>query len=52
MVATAKLTQCIARVIWMLAMHAMSSSVAAKRVAVKGNRQLYDNSSWDLVDAI
>jgi hypothetical protein len=28
-----------------------SRGVAAKRAAVKGNRSLYDNSSWDLVDA-
>lgn len=26
-------------------------SAAAKRVSVKGKKQLYDNSSWDLVDA-
>jgi hypothetical protein len=25
--------------------------VAAKRTAVKGNKQLYNNASWDLVDA-
>ncbi|MEO5647995.1 MAG: vWA domain-containing protein [Chitinophagaceae bacterium] len=31
--------------------YAMSRSVAAKRVAVKGQKQLYKNSSWDLVDA-
>ena len=30
---------------------AMSTSVGAKRVAVQGNRSLYDNSGWDLVDA-
>ena len=30
----------------------LSSSVAAKRVTVKGNKQLYTNSSWDLVDAM
>lgn len=29
----------------------MNRSVAAKRVAVKGNKQVYKNSSWDLVDA-
>jgi hypothetical protein len=29
----------------------ISTSVAAQRTAVKGNRNLYDNSSWDLVDA-
>lgn len=29
----------------------ISGSVAAKRASVKGNRSLYDNSSWDLVDA-
>ena len=29
----------------------MNKSVAAKRVAVKGNSQVYGNSSWDLVDA-
>jgi hypothetical protein len=29
----------------------LSSSASAKRVAVKGNRQVYNNSSWDLVDA-
>ena len=28
-----------------------SASVNAKRIAVKGNKQLYNNSSWDLVDA-
>jgi hypothetical protein len=28
-----------------------SSAVSAKRIAVKGNRQVYNNSSWDLVDA-
>jgi len=30
----------------------MNRSVAAKRVAVKGNNKLYKNSSWDLVDAM
>ncbi len=30
----------------------MSKEVAAKRTAVKGNKQLYNNASWDLVDAI
>ncbi len=30
---------------------AMSPSVAAKRATVKGDRNLYDNSGWDLVDA-
>lgn len=29
----------------------MSKSVAAKRVAVKGNKQVYANTSWDLLDA-
>ena len=29
----------------------INTSIAAKRVAVKGNRSLYDNSGWDLVDA-
>jgi hypothetical protein len=29
----------------------VSKSTEAKRIAVKGNKQLYDNSSWDLVDA-
>lgn len=29
----------------------INSSIAAKRAAVKGNRSLYDNSGWDLVDA-
>ena len=30
---------------------AISRSVGAKRAEVKGNRGLYDNSGWDLVDA-
>lgn len=30
---------------------AMSSTVAAKRVAVKGKSNLYKNATWDLVDA-
>ena len=29
----------------------MGREVAAKRTAVKGNKQLYNNSTWDLVDA-
>jgi len=29
----------------------INTSVAAQRTAVKGNRSLYDNSGWDLVDA-
>ena len=29
----------------------IDQSVMAKRAAVKGNRSLYDNSQWDLVDA-
>jgi len=29
----------------------ISSAVSAKRATVKGNRSLYDNSGWDLVDA-
>lgn len=29
----------------------IGSEVAAKRTAVKGNKQLYNNASWDLVDA-
>ena len=29
----------------------IGGSVAAKRASVKGNRSLYDNSGWDLVDA-
>jgi hypothetical protein len=29
----------------------MNKSAAAKRVAVKGKKQLYNNSTWDLVDA-
>ncbi|MEJ7588071.1 MAG: hypothetical protein WKI04_10980 [Ferruginibacter sp.] len=31
--------------------YAMSKSVAAKRVTVKGKKKLYKNTSWDLVDA-
>ncbi|WP_205508119.1 vWA domain-containing protein [Longitalea arenae] len=31
--------------------YSMNKSAAAKRVAVKGKKQLYNNSSWDLVDA-
>ncbi len=31
--------------------YSMSKSVAAKRVAVKGKRELYNNAGWDLVDA-
>lgn len=31
--------------------YAFSKSTAAKRVAVKGQKHLYNNSSWDLVDA-
>ncbi len=30
----------------------MGSEVAAKRTAVKGNKQLYYNGTWDLVDAM
>jgi len=30
----------------------MGQGIAAKRTAVKGNKHLYDNSSWDLVDAM
>jgi hypothetical protein len=30
---------------------AVAQGVAAKRAAVKGNRSLYDNAGWDLVDA-
>lgn len=30
----------------------MSKEVAAQRTAVKGNAQLYNNSSWDLLDAV
>lgn len=30
----------------------MGKEVAAKRTAVKGNKQLYNNASWDLVDAM
>jgi hypothetical protein len=29
----------------------INTSVAAKRAVVKGNRNLYDNAEWDLVDA-
>jgi hypothetical protein len=29
----------------------LGQGVAAKRATVKGNRRLYDNSGWDLVDA-
>lgn len=31
--------------------YSMNKSVAAKRVAVKGKKELYRNSTWDLVDA-
>ncbi len=31
---------------------AMSKEVAAKRTAVKGNAQLYNNATWDLLDAV
>ena len=31
---------------------AFNSTASARRIAVKGNSQLYRNSSWDLVDAI
>lgn len=31
--------------------YSMNKSVAAKRVAVKGKKQLYKNEEWDLVDA-
>lgn len=31
---------------------AISMEVAAKRTAVKGNAQLYNNSNWDLLDAV
>ena len=31
--------------------YSMNKSVAAARVAVKGKKQLYKNTSWDLVDA-
>jgi hypothetical protein len=30
----------------------LSKEVAAKRTAVKGNKQLYNNANWDLVDAM
>ncbi len=35
-----------------LANSSMGNGIAAKRTAVKGNRQLYNNASWDLVDAV
>jgi len=31
--------------------YGMNKAAAAQRVAVKGKKQLYDNSTWDLVDA-
>jgi hypothetical protein len=31
--------------------YSMNKSAAAQRVSVKGKKQLYNNSSWDLVDA-
>ncbi|MEO6723485.1 MAG: hypothetical protein ABIN67_24170 [Ferruginibacter sp.] len=31
--------------------YSMNKSVAAKRVAVKGKKELYKNATWDLVDA-
>ncbi len=31
--------------------YSMNKSVAAKRVAVKGKKELYNNNHWDLVDA-
>jgi len=31
--------------------YSMNKSVAAKRVAVKGKKELYNNAGWDLVDA-
>jgi hypothetical protein len=31
--------------------YSMNKSAAAQRVAVKGKKQLYNNSNWDLVDA-
>ncbi len=31
--------------------YSMDKAAAAKRVAVKGQKQLYNNSTWDLVDA-
>ena len=31
--------------------YGMNKSAAAQRVAVKGKKQLYNNSTWDLVDA-
>lgn len=31
--------------------YSMNKSVAAKRVAVKGKKELYKNDTWDLVDA-
>lgn len=30
----------------------ISTTVAAKRTAVKGNKQLYNNAGWDMVDAM
>jgi hypothetical protein len=30
----------------------IGSEIAAKRTSVKGNKQLYNNASWDLVDAM
>lgn len=32
--------------------YAVSKSTAAKRIAVKGQKELYNNSSWDLVDKV
>jgi hypothetical protein len=32
--------------------YSMNVSAAAKRTSVKGNKKLYDNSTWDLVDAV
>jgi hypothetical protein len=31
--------------------YSLNKSTAAKRVAVKGKKELYNNSTWDLVDA-
>ena len=31
--------------------YGMNKSAAAKRVAVKGKKELYNNTAWDLVDA-
>jgi hypothetical protein len=31
--------------------YGLSQSIAVKRVAVKGKKELYKNSSWDMVDA-